>query len=170
MFRGAHSFAGELGHVVVDPGGPPCACGGRGCLSSGAGQEAILRAAGMAAATATSSASPDGPLSALVARLEGGDERALAAVRRAGESLGQALAAAVNLLDPDTIVLGGIFSGLAPWARPAAEAALADGAGLVRGSPPPDHGVPPGRRRGRPGRRPWLVRGRTRPGRPGESA
>jgi predicted NBD/HSP70 family sugar kinase len=101
-----------------------------------AGQEAILRGAGMAATTATSSASPDGPLSALVARLESGDERALAAVRRAGESLGRALATAVNLLDPDTIVLGGIFSGLAPWARPATEAALAGGAGVVRRSPP----------------------------------
>jgi predicted NBD/HSP70 family sugar kinase len=136
VFRGAHGFAGELGHVVVDPGGPPCACGGRGCLEQVAGQEAILRAAGMAGATATSSAGPDGPLSALVARLESGDERALAAVRRAGESLGQALGAAVNLLDPDTIVFGGIFSALAPWARPAAEAALANAAGVLRGSPP----------------------------------
>ncbi|GLY82431.1 ROK family transcriptional regulator [Actinoallomurus iriomotensis] len=136
VFRGAHGFAGELGHVVVEPGGPPCACGGRGCLEQVAGQEAILRGAGIAAVTATSSASPDGPLSALVARLERGDERALTAVRRAGEALGQALATAVNLLDPDTIVLGGIFSGLAPWARPATEAALADGAGLVRRSPP----------------------------------
>lgn len=136
VFRGAHGFAGELGHVVVDPAGPPCACGGRGCLEQVAGQEAILRAAGMTGTTATSSASMDGPLPALVARLEAGDERALAAVHRAGESLGRALATAVNLLDPDTIVLGGIFSGLAPWARPAAETALAGGAGLVRRSPP----------------------------------
>ena len=42
----------------------------------------------------------------------------------------------MNLLDPDTIVLGGIFSALAPWARPAVEAALSDGTGVVRGSPP----------------------------------
>jgi predicted NBD/HSP70 family sugar kinase len=136
VFRGAHGFAGELGHVVVDPGGPPCGCGGRGCLEQVAGQEAILRAAGMAGVTATSPGSPDGPLSALVGRLEQGDERALAAVRRAGESLGQALATAVNLLDPDTIVLGGIFSGLARWARPAAEAGLARGAGVVRRAAP----------------------------------
>ncbi len=136
VFRGAHGFAGELGHIVVDPSGPPCACGGRGCLEQVAGQEAILRAAGIADATATSPASPDGPLSALVSLLERGDARALSAVRRAGESLGQALAVAVNLLDPDTIVLGGIFSALAPWARPAAEAALAEGAGVLRSSPP----------------------------------
>lgn len=136
VFRGAHGFAGELGHVVIDPEGPPCACGGRGCLEQVAGQEAILRAAGMAETTATSPASPDGPLSELVTRLEKGDERALAAVRRAGESLGRALASAVNLLDPDTIVLGGIFSELAPWARPSTEAALTAGAGVLRDTPP----------------------------------
>ncbi|WP_345432549.1 ROK family transcriptional regulator [Actinoallomurus vinaceus] len=136
VFRGAHGFAGELGHVVVDPDGPPCACGGRGCLEQAAGQEAILRAAGIPDVTATSTAGPDGPLAALVTLLRGGDERALSAVRRAGEALGQALAAAVNLLDPDTIVLGGIFSALAPWARPAVEAALARGTGIVRTAPP----------------------------------
>ncbi len=136
VFRGAHGFAGELGHVVVDPDGPACACGGRGCLERIAGQEAILRAAGIDATTATSSGSPDGPLAELVARLERGDARALAAVRRAGDALGAALASAVNLLDPDTIVLGGIFSPLARWARPAVETSLAAGGGVARGTPP----------------------------------
>jgi predicted NBD/HSP70 family sugar kinase len=136
VFRGAHGFAGELGHIVVDPAGPPCACGGRGCLEQVAGQEAILRAAGLPDITATSTAGPAGPLSALVGMLEAGDARALAAVRHAGEALGQALVAAVNLLDPDTIVLGGIFAVLAPWARPAVEAALSGGTGIVRDSPP----------------------------------
>src|SRR5262249_45501385 len=92
VFRGAHGFAGELGHVRVDPGGPAGAGGGRGCLEQVAGQEAILRAAGIDEATATSPAGPDGPLSELVARLERRDDCALAAVRRAGEALGHALA------------------------------------------------------------------------------
>src|SRR3712207_6943068 len=43
LFR---SRAGELGHVVVDPHGPPCNCGGHGCLEQLAGQEALLRLAG----------------------------------------------------------------------------------------------------------------------------
>lgn len=47
VFRGAHGFAGELGHLVAEPGGPPCSCGGRGCLEQVAGQEALLRAAGL---------------------------------------------------------------------------------------------------------------------------
>ena len=46
LFRGAGGRAGELGHVVVDPHGPPCSCGGRGCLEQAAGQRALLQAAG----------------------------------------------------------------------------------------------------------------------------
>ena len=61
VFRGAHGFAGELGHMVVLPDGPPCACGGRGCLEQIAGQEAILRAAGLTDVIAGSAASPGSP-------------------------------------------------------------------------------------------------------------
>ncbi|WP_308170077.1 ROK family transcriptional regulator, partial [Acrocarpospora catenulata] len=43
LFRGSRGFAGELGHVVVAPNGPPCRCGGRGCLEQYAGQDALLR-------------------------------------------------------------------------------------------------------------------------------
>ncbi|TDC56048.1 ROK family transcriptional regulator [Actinomadura sp. KC345] len=126
VFRGAHGFAGELGHLVAEPGGPPCSCGARGCLEQIAGQEAILRAAG-----------PVGSVSALIDRLESGDPAARDAVDRAGRALGGALAAVVNLIDPDTVVLGGVFSPLAPWIRPPLQAVLADGPGsLRRGAPP----------------------------------
>ncbi|MDI1461419.1 ROK family transcriptional regulator [Catellatospora sp. KI3] len=128
VFRGARGFAGELGHVAVAPGGPPCPCGGRGCLERVAGQEAILAAAGLTGVTAGSAAGPRESISALVGLLESGDRRALEAVLAAGRSLGAALAAAVKVLDPDTVVLGGIFSPLAPWVRPEVEAALSAGA------------------------------------------
>ncbi|WP_255279167.1 ROK family protein [Actinomadura madurae] len=73
----------------------------------------------------------------LVARLDAGDEAALAAVTGAGRALGAALASVVNLLDPDTIVLGGVFSPLAAWVRPPLRAVLAEGSGsLRRGAPP----------------------------------
>ncbi|MCW2900457.1 MAG: hypothetical protein JWO67_2722 [Streptosporangiaceae bacterium] len=140
VFRGAHGFAGELGHIVVEPDGPPCACGGRGCLERIAGQEAILRAAGLTPAgttvASTVAADPDGPMAALIATLRAGDARALAAVERAGRALGSALSTAVNLLDPDTVVLGGIFSPLAAWVRPAVEDALGRGTALTRGRTP----------------------------------
>ncbi|MEV4256015.1 ROK family transcriptional regulator [Spirillospora sp. NPDC049652] len=130
VFRGAHGFAGELGHLVADPSGPPCSCGGRGCLEQIAGQEAMLRAAGVPQARTVTG--PDGSVNALLDRLNGGDAAALAAVDRAGRALGGALASAVNLLDPDAIVLGGVFSPLAAWIRPPLEAVLAAGTGALR--------------------------------------
>ncbi len=48
LFRGAHGFGGEFGHITVDPEGPPCNCGATGCLETFVGQEAIARRAGIA--------------------------------------------------------------------------------------------------------------------------
>ncbi|MGI5202029.1 hypothetical protein ACQEU6_10670 [Spirillospora sp. CA-108201] len=56
---------------------------------------------------------------------------------RAGRALGGALASAVNLIDPDTIVLGGVFSPLAAWIRPPLEGVLAEGPGSLRRGVPP---------------------------------
>ncbi|UZK53373.1 ROK family protein [Streptomyces drozdowiczii] len=115
LLRGAHGFAGEIGHVVVDPDGPQCRCGSRGCLEQYAGQAALLRAAGV-----------DGGGGLGVAELEkrvrAGDARAVGAVAEAGRMLGRVLSGAVNLLDPDAVVLGGIYRNLMPWlAAPADE-------------------------------------------------
>jgi predicted NBD/HSP70 family sugar kinase len=115
LFRGSRGFAGEIGHVVVDPDGPECSCGGRGCLERVAGQDAILRAAGLPSTTATTLGHADNPLRELVDRLEHGDAQALAAVEGAARALGIGLAGVVNLLDPDTIILGGTYSSLVPW-------------------------------------------------------
>jgi predicted NBD/HSP70 family sugar kinase len=105
LFRGSHGRAGELGHMVLDPEGPACSCGGRGCLERLAGQDAILEAAGAH------------DRADLEARCVGGDVRALSAVEQAGRYLGTALASVANLIDPDTVVLGGVFASLAPWLR-----------------------------------------------------
>jgi predicted NBD/HSP70 family sugar kinase len=136
LFRGAHGYAGELGHLVVAPGGPRCSCGGRGCLEQIAGQRALLRAAGLDGPI-TTSATPDGSVAALVRLLEAGEERALTAVADAGAALGSALASAVNLLDPDTIVLGGIFSPLAPWIQVPVERSLTASSGTLQAALPP---------------------------------
>jgi predicted NBD/HSP70 family sugar kinase len=117
LFRGRNGFAGELGHVTVRPEGPVCGCGARGCLEAIAGQEAILRAAGLPPRTGTTLATPAGPLARLVERAEAGDERAVDAVETAGEALGVALAGMVNLFDLDAVLLGGMFALLAPWLR-----------------------------------------------------
>lgn len=121
LLRGRRGFAGELGHVPVEPEGPRCACGGAGCLEQYAGEAALLGAAGV---DSHGVGGRSAALAELRARAERGDPAALAALRRAGRALGLALAGAVNLLDPQAVLLGGTLAGLAPWLLPALEAEL----------------------------------------------
>ncbi|MFJ5708546.1 ROK family protein [Streptomyces sp. NPDC093105] len=114
LLRGAHGFAGEIGHLVVDAEGPRCRCGSRGCLEQYAGQAALLGAAGA------------DDVDDLAARAERADPRTLAALAEAGRMLGRALSGAVNLLDPEAVVLGGIYPRLMPWLAPAVTAELAE--------------------------------------------
>ena len=122
LFGGGGGRAGELGHMVVDPGGAVCSCGGRGCLEQVAGQRALLSAAGVAT------------VAELEAAAVGGDERALAALAGAGAALGLAVAGAVNLLDVPAVVLGGVHARLGRWLVPPIVAELA--ARSLGGSPP----------------------------------
>ncbi|MEU6812885.1 ROK family transcriptional regulator [Streptomyces sp. NPDC046831] len=117
LLRGTRGFAGELGHVPVEPDGPACPCGGRGCLEQYAGEEAVLRAAGLEPG--------EDRVALLAARAAAGDDAVRRALRDAGTALGVALTGAVNLLDPETVVLGGALSRLAPWLLPSLEAELA---------------------------------------------
>jgi len=93
LFRGAGGRAGELGHVVVDPAGRSCTCGGTGCLETVAGVAALLRAANVS--DVDSLVRGPGP-----------------ALDVAGSALGVALAGAVNLLDVPAVVLGGVYARL----------------------------------------------------------
>ena len=114
LFRGSRGFAGEIGHIVVDPNGLACSCGGRGCLERVAGQEAILAAAGLPTSIATSIGHSESPLPELLRLLDRGDAAATSALAEAGVALGIALAGVINILDLDTIVLGGIYGPFAP--------------------------------------------------------
>ncbi|MEU1267786.1 ROK family transcriptional regulator [Streptomyces sp. NPDC005799] len=116
LLRGTRGFAGELGHVPVRPEGPRCACGGRGCLEQYAGEEAVLRAAGLEPG--------EDRVGLLAGRAAEGDAAVRRALRDAGKALGIALTGAVNLLDPESVVLGGALAGLAPWLLPSLEAEL----------------------------------------------
>ncbi|MFJ4788473.1 ROK family protein [Streptomyces sp. NPDC088794] len=116
LLRGTRGFAGELGHVPVWPDGPGCACGGRGCLEQYAGEEAVLRAAGLEPG--------EDRVGLLAHRAAAGDEDVRRALQDAGTALGIALTGAVNLLDPESVVLGGALAGLAPWLLPSLEAEL----------------------------------------------
>ncbi|MFJ9713317.1 ROK family protein [Streptomyces sp. NPDC101234] len=118
LLRGRRGFAGELGHVPVHPDGPRCACGGRGCLEQYAGEEAVLRAAGLE--------SREDAVGLLAQQAGEDNEGVRRALHGAGTALGIALTGAVNLLDPESVVLGGALAGLAPWLLPSLEAELAD--------------------------------------------
>ncbi|WP_030251393.1 ROK family transcriptional regulator [Streptomyces violens] len=120
LLRGAHGFAGEIGHVVVDPDGPECRCGARGCLEQYAGQAALLRNAGLEPGEGGAPA-----VTELERRARQGEPRALAAIEQAGRQLGLVLSGAVNLFDPDAVVLGGSYRLLMPWLAPATRAELA---------------------------------------------
>jgi glucokinase len=102
---GASGNAGHLGHVVVDPGGPPCACGGSGCLEAIARGPAIVGWAAEQGWTPASDNVPDGR--SLLDAARGGDSVAVAAFERAGRALGVAVASAAHLLELDMVVVGG---------------------------------------------------------------
>ena len=121
VFRGVHGYAGEIGHLCVDPSGPACRCGARGCLERLAGQEQILAAAGIGPAagdgTDRSAGTHTGEraLRTLLDRLAVGDARAVAAVDAAARWLGAGLATVINAVDVPTVVLGGTYAALHPW-------------------------------------------------------
>jgi predicted NBD/HSP70 family sugar kinase len=121
LFRGLNGFSGEIGHLPVGSAFgdgrelPVCACGAVGCLEQVAGQEALLRAAGLPVEPSTTVGRPEGPVADLVARAAAGDARALSAVADAGTALGTGIAAVVNLVDVGTVVLGGVYATLGPW-------------------------------------------------------
>jgi fructokinase len=111
VLTGPNAVAGEWGHNPMpwpEPGewpGPPCYCGRTGCI------ETFLSGPGLArdhaAATGVAISGPD-----IVRRAAAGDEGAGASLRRYEARLARALAAVINVLDPDVIVLGGGLSGI----------------------------------------------------------
>jgi len=102
----ADGYAGELGHVVVDPSGPECGCGARGCLESIASAAAVERAY----ASSTPPA-PDGAGRASAERVaflvEAGDVAAQAVWDVAVEALARAVTMAVTLTGVDLVLVGG---------------------------------------------------------------
>lgn len=117
---GAHAMAAELGHVIVVPGGRTCGCGNRGCVeayASGTALSAIAseQRSGFAVEPRTND---DGQVTAsgLVVAASSGDELSERLLVDATRYLGQAIAAATNLLDPEYVVFGGgLAQAIWPW-------------------------------------------------------
>jgi len=115
LHRGAHGFAGEPGHMQIDPNGPPCPCGRRGCwerFASGSGLGRLARdaaAAGRASrVVALAGGDPESVRGEHVTRAAlDGDAEARAILRDFGWWFGVGIANLVNILDPDVVVVGG---------------------------------------------------------------
>ena len=101
----AGGYAGELGHLQVDPGGEPCGCGGRGCL------ETVASGAALARRYAARAGRPVAGAAAVAERVRGGDPDAEAVWADAVAALAQGLAAAVALLGSRLVVVGGGLAG-----------------------------------------------------------
>ena len=121
LFRGANGFAAEIGHVIVEPGGPPCGCGNLGCWEQVAAGRAIDRM-GQQAAREDEGSTLLGMAGGRPERVTGrlvteaarrGDEAALRVLAEVGRRLGTGIAGLVNVLDPQIVVVGGgaIFAG-----------------------------------------------------------
>lgn len=101
LVDGPTGNAGHIGHVIVDPAGPACACGGSGCL------EAIASGPSIAAWVQQQGWPGDTTASDVADAGRRGDPLAVAAFDRAGTALGTAIASATALCDLDMVVLGG---------------------------------------------------------------
>lgn len=115
VYWGASGAAGEIGHVVIDPAGPVCGCGQQGCLEAYAGrlpiagQLAGLVIRGQARSLASEAGSDlrDIRSGAIADAIASGDKEVEKIVRREAARIGLAIANVVNVLSPDTVVLGG---------------------------------------------------------------
>jgi predicted NBD/HSP70 family sugar kinase len=104
--RGTRGYVGEIGHLVVRPGGRPCYCGSRGCWETEVGEAALCRALGLP---------EDAPRGVVVAEL-----RSLEGVAQPGRLddfatwLATGLITVVNMMAPELVVLGDLFTALPP--------------------------------------------------------
>jgi predicted NBD/HSP70 family sugar kinase len=125
LLRGSQGYAGEFGHMIVDPQGRRCGCGRIGCWETVVGLRALLDAA----------ADPDDPvrdpalalddrLAEINRRAGLGDDRTLAALERVGDWVGVGAAVLANAFNPGVIVLSGYFAEVGRWMRPAIESRL----------------------------------------------
>jgi predicted NBD/HSP70 family sugar kinase len=117
--QGHLGYVGEIGHLRLVPDGPLCGCGRRGCLEALASLPAILaRIDGLTAGD------PQLQLEQLIRRADAEDTAVTKALAEAGTHLGHGIAALVNILNPETVLLGGAYALLADHLMPAIDKAL----------------------------------------------
>ncbi|MFI6595267.1 ROK family protein [Nonomuraea sp. NPDC050536] len=105
LLGGRDGYGGEVGHMIVNPGGRACGCGSHGCLEAEVGERALLEAAGRV-----------GPgqhgrdaVRAVVDAADRGDIVAQDALSRVGDWLGLGVANLVNIFNPELVIFGGML-------------------------------------------------------------
>lgn len=127
LFTGETGFAGEFGHMTVDPDGDLCNCGNHGCWETQVSQAAVFnyirRRVRQEKQQSSLLDAVDGDLSQLtvpmvVRAARNGDAVACEALERAGHALGVGIASLVNALNPEMVIFGGILSQAADFLLP----------------------------------------------------
>ncbi|MEU3072694.1 ROK family transcriptional regulator [Streptomyces laurentii] len=101
LLRGAYGVAGEVGHICVDPSGPRCRCGARGCVEGIASTDVIL------AEARELTADPDLTLEKVVGMARDGHPELVERFARAGRAIGVGIATLVNVVGPERVVVSG---------------------------------------------------------------
>jgi len=114
LLRGFSGFAGEIGHMPMDPQRHPCACGRTGCWETIVGLAAFLRLVGDPGDPVRDTERPlEDRLADINARADREDQRTLAAIETIAEGLGIGVSLLVDILNPRLVILGGYFAFLA---------------------------------------------------------
>jgi predicted NBD/HSP70 family sugar kinase len=122
---GSHGHGGEIGHMLLDPQGPRCGCGRRGCWEALIGLGALL--CKISADGSARISSPESKVAEVAARARAGEPRVLEALGELGHWVGAGAANLINLFDPQAIILGGYFRQIAEWILPPANQAMRAG-------------------------------------------
>jgi len=101
LYRGPHGSSGEFGHTVMDPDGPICDCGNRGCL------EALIADPGLIKKARTVLGDNELTMEGLMSRAQDGDDAALRIYSEAGNTLAWGIANLINVLSPGLIIISG---------------------------------------------------------------
>ncbi len=117
---GAAGYAGEAGHMLINPDGRTCGCGARGCWETEAGERALLRRAGV-----RPSAIGHQAVDEVLERAAAGEPEAAQAVAETGRWLGLGFGDLINLFNPELVVLGGLYHRLFEHLRDQVEDAVA---------------------------------------------
>jgi predicted NBD/HSP70 family sugar kinase len=116
---GAAGFAGEIGHIPVNPGGSPCRCGSVGCWETEVGEGALLELAGLPPDSGRAG------IERVLAEAAAGTPTAVAALEHVGRWLAIGLAGLINVLNPRLVVMGAMHGRIYPAVRATVEAELA---------------------------------------------